>query len=509
LAVPIEKLVVSVIKRNAIKRGQTSSDAWNDSFEEVVNDFNRLTTQWNESLWPLLSNLPDGTNDLNAFSNGLDGRTLLVDSSATSTVTDTTFFNLSNDRPNNIKEQFSDIYTSITQLRDDLEGQISISGGALTDAEKERIGTNIFDDGDTSSSTSLDGKSENNRLNTIQIARDLYGAGFTLDNDGSANLSNSVMAMVDALLELHNGNWDNDISLSHSTLGDFFADGSVSMTGSLRLPNGSVTSPSLTFQSDQDSGLFRQGSDAMSVTLGTTETVRFDKVLGGIYVNKIRPLTTSTIDIDALQPGDGTLNITGSVVTTGNITTPGSINTAFIVSTDTNQNIDMDVSGAVVITGSPASDISVGGDIILNPSVGNQVHIQAGRTFTVDTIDTTTVTGDLDIEADRVIFSGDVVTQQSFIQNLTVITEGPYDITDTDHYVVVRQTVSSGILLNLPSTPDTGRIIEVKDGKGDAETFNVTVSGVGANIDGTTTFIMDGNYQQNRFVFDGTEWGIY
>lgn len=207
----------SFVVRNAPKSGPSSSDAWNDSFEEIGNDLANLTLEWRK-LVTIIDGLPRGVLDtaVNAFQFGLDGKHMWVDQDQVSTSEDAAkFFNSNKLRPNTIKEQFELLYTTLSNEIASVESTISGAGGGLTTSQKNRIGANIFDSTQVSSATSLDGKSENNRLNTIQIASDVYGTGYTLDNDGSPNLANSVKDMVDALLELHNGNWDDDISLSH------------------------------------------------------------------------------------------------------------------------------------------------------------------------------------------------------------------------------------------------------------------------------------------------------
>jgi hypothetical protein len=166
----------------------------------------------------LAATLPDGTLDssVNAFINGLDGRTVFLDSSLTSTSADLTYFDASRDRPLTLLESLNSVRTTLTNSVNDLRDQIASESSGLTTDQKDAIGANIFDSGSTSSSTSLAGKSENNRLNLIQVANDIYGAGYSLDNNGSANLTYSLMAQVDALLQIHNGAWDSDIAVDHT-----------------------------------------------------------------------------------------------------------------------------------------------------------------------------------------------------------------------------------------------------------------------------------------------------
>ncbi len=120
----IKQVDIGLVKRNAPRRGPTSSDQWNDSWEETVNDLKRFSNEWNEGLIPLLSLLPDGTNDLDAYDDGLDGRTIFVDASVLETIADNTFFNLLKARPNSIKEQFGDVYDAIVAQADAFQVKI-------------------------------------------------------------------------------------------------------------------------------------------------------------------------------------------------------------------------------------------------------------------------------------------------------------------------------------------------------------------------------------------------
>lgn len=215
----LKSLIFTFARRNVPKRGPSSADTFNDTFQELANDLAKIASEWNLKLKPILATIPYGDKDttVDAYVNGLDGRTFWVDSSLTGAEDDLTFYNATYSRPSTVKEALYDIYdyvaNQVAQVRLDIAGDTT----GLTTVEKNAIGINIFDSSQTSSASSLDGKSENNRLNLIQIAKDLYGAGYTLDNDGNANLTNnSVYAMVDALLELHDGNWDDDTSLSHT-----------------------------------------------------------------------------------------------------------------------------------------------------------------------------------------------------------------------------------------------------------------------------------------------------
>lgn len=87
-------------------------------------------------------------------------------------------------------------------------------------------------------------------------------------------------------------------------------------------------------------------------------------------------------------------------------------------------------------------------------------------------------------------------------------TSGNYDVLSSDSIVVVNKGTGSATQVNFPATPSTGRYIIVKDGKGDAATNNITVSGNGKNIDGSSTNIISTNLQARHYAYNGTQWNI-
>jgi len=204
--------------RNAPSNGPTSSDAWNDSFTELATDLANISVEWNNKVTPILLGLPYGSasTTIDAYKNGLDAKNMWVDQNASNTDDDLTYYHSANNRPVTVYEAFVDVYEYVNAQIDSTTITLLEQAAALSTGQKDAIGINIFDSTQASSASSLDGKSENNRLNIIQLAKDTYGAGYALGNDGNQDLTYTVMEMVDALLTLHNGNWHDDIGLSHT-----------------------------------------------------------------------------------------------------------------------------------------------------------------------------------------------------------------------------------------------------------------------------------------------------
>lgn len=101
---------------------------------------------------------------------------------------------------------------------------------------------------------------------------------------------------------------------------------------------------------------------------------------------------------------------------------------------------------------------------------------------------------------------------QDFIVNITALddTDSPYVVLSTDFYMTCN--VTSGVLtIQLPNAPTTGRIFVVKDANGNCATNNITVTTVGGvvTIDGSTSFVMNTNYESANFLFNGTSYEVW
>ena len=129
MADKLEKIQILFQKRNARKRGPTSSDEYNDTIAEIAHDLAAFHDQWNNRLVSLTDNLPDGNQgvealSVDAFTNGLDGSTLFVDSESSLTQ-NSRYFSAPANRPQTVLEQFQNVYNSITVVQEDLQNKIS------------------------------------------------------------------------------------------------------------------------------------------------------------------------------------------------------------------------------------------------------------------------------------------------------------------------------------------------------------------------------------------------
>lgn len=121
----LEEIRILLQKRIARSRGPTSSNVFNDSIDEISHDLANFSDQWTNRLVPLTDTIPNGSDDasVDAFLNGLDGRTLYVHHEATASAS-ASYYNTTQGRPRTIYEQFRDVYQNVELLQENLEGRI-------------------------------------------------------------------------------------------------------------------------------------------------------------------------------------------------------------------------------------------------------------------------------------------------------------------------------------------------------------------------------------------------
>jgi hypothetical protein len=78
----------------------------------------------------------------------------------------------------------------------------------------------------------------------------------------------------------------------------------------------------------------------------------------------------------------------------------------------------------------------------------------------------------------------------------------------TDYFVCINKTTGAATTVNLPASPATGMTLLVADCKGDAATNNITIAPAAGNIDGSTSYVMNTNYQTVAVTYMGTFWKL-
>lgn len=217
----IKKLRTNFVERNIPKNGPFSTEDYSAAMEELSVDLVNVATRWNEELYPLIYALPRGsaetrwvgaTNVPDPESDGLHGDVMLTDNDATSTSDDGYFWNGTNNRPRTIKETAINLHNRIADLQEELEAEIADLANGLTGDQWARLGLYVQDGTSANAVGSVAYNADDALTKVTNMAADIY-------NGGTADIgspSNTIQDMVDALLELHNGDWSGDIALNHT-----------------------------------------------------------------------------------------------------------------------------------------------------------------------------------------------------------------------------------------------------------------------------------------------------
>lgn len=249
----LNRLATVASTRKIGRGGAFQSDDWNATIAEILATLASIQAEWNANLQPILDSLPQGRREIdvenviatpNPRVNGLDGADIYMDLVASSTRDDGLFWDPTLERPRTIKEGVLEVrrllHLSISALEASITGS---TDGALTDAQKARIGMNIFDATQASSDNSNEGRSINNQLNILQLAADVFGdvtvtgqaldgADYALNMDGLRSLANgsSIVERLIALEAAAPGTLDSAYTQGQTVAVDLASGIQVTMT---------------------------------------------------------------------------------------------------------------------------------------------------------------------------------------------------------------------------------------------------------------------------------------
>jgi hypothetical protein len=98
----------------------------------------------------------------------------------------------------------------------------------------------------------------------------------------------------------------------------------------------------------------------------------------------------------------------------------------------------------------------------------------------------------------------DEINPFEIVHNTTLVTANTYVVQDNDYYIGVNR--AEAVTIIIPSEPDSGREIVVKDESGNCETYNITVMGPVDND--ANGFILAVNNGAVHMLFRGDYWRI-
>lgn len=180
------------------------------------------------------------------------------------------------------------------------------------------------------------------------------------------------------------------------------------------------------------------------------------------------------------------------VIGAGAYNTALGANAGLVVTTGTNNVlIGPDVAKTTLTTGS--NNILIGTSSLIDTTASNTSNtLNIGGAITgteLGTNNVITTTGGRVHKLLEVTASGDITQAAS------------------DEIICVNKTVGAATTVNLMASPETGRVVNVLDCKGDANSNNITVDPNGeTTINGASTYVINTAYGSIRAYYNGTQW---
>lgn len=240
------------------------------------------------------------------------------------------------------------------------------------------------------------------------------------------------------------------------------------------------------------------------INLGTAPTPpgTFIETVTGNSGGPVGPDVSGNINI----LGSGNINVAGNAGTnTETITLVGTTNHAVQVgnasgsltsiAVGTTGQVLTGVTGADPVFAAPAaSSITLTADSG-GPLVSGSFTLAGGLNMTTSGAGTT------------ITFAA---SQAQYLTSYRVANASPFVVNATDFYITV-DTSTIPITIRLPDAPTNYRRFVIKDSAGNASVQNITVTTVSGllNIDASTTYVMNSNYQAIELMYSGFGYEIF
>lgn len=208
-------------------------------------------------------------------------------------------------------------------------------------------------------------------------------------------------------------------------------------------------------------------------------------------------LSNAVIGFPIACTGTGSITIQNSVVNNSNLNS---------ISITTAGSGTSSIRNSTILSGT-ASAISIGTGSTLQAF---NCNISSSNTNAITGLGTFVDSGLSMIGTSNLV---NVITQTPSIfirgaDKVTIPSSYPYTILGTDEIISVDTTTTANTV-NLPAIPIQGKAYTVKDKSANASVHNITVSGNGNNIVGTTiasTLVISSNGGSVNFNYDGTNY---
>ena len=161
-------------------------------------------------------------------------------------------------------------------------------------------------------------------------------------NSGSSDPTGTVAFMLygdtsDNILKVRNSansSFTEIGNINEANLGLMPIDGTTAMTGSLKLTDGSPQSPALHFNTDTDTGIFKQAANSIGFTTGSIERFKMDT--NGFFILSDGTATRNLYFADLDNSNYVSLRSPATITSDVILTLPGTIVNGGFLKTDTN-----------------------------------------------------------------------------------------------------------------------------------------------------------------------------
>lgn len=92
-------------------------------------------------------------------------------------------------------------------------------------------------------------------------------------------------------------------------------------------------------------------------------------------------------------------------------------------------------------------------------------------------------------------------------RNIRLVTSGTtVNVASNDSIIIINKTIPGSTIVNLPTTSNNGKIITIKDGKGDANSNTITLLTTTNTIENTNTYTISVNLGFINIVSQTNNW---
>jgi hypothetical protein len=246
-----------------------------------------------------------------------------------------------------------------------------------------------------------------------------------------------------------------------------------------------------TIQSAQVSGTV--DSAQIANTLATTATVNGNQVAGAVSESQI----ADTLSSAAIVNGNQILGAVGEAqvadtLSIGAVVSGSQING--VVSSATTATTANNLAGSATVSGSQVVGAVASATTATLATTANNLASSGS-------ISTSQVTGLMTLIS-NFINAGTQVRTNENLTNPTI------NLANSDPEFVALNSLNGTVTVNLPSSPNSGRVFSLKDSSGNASINNITIIPSSGTIDGQPSYVINSNYGGLNLVYNNNQWLI-